>query len=103
MRQRSAFVIPAARRPSPHGSARPTARANFHRIASAEVDRCPSAALLRFRIHNLSLWISLIRGMQCQTAWNVDPGSASKIDPLDGCVVTPLVSPAERIEVAQPG
>jgi hypothetical protein len=34
---------------------------------------------------------------------NVDPGSASKIDPLDGCVVTPLVSPAERIEVAQPG
>jgi hypothetical protein len=40
---------------------------------------------------------------ECQTAWNVDPGSASKIDPLDGCVVTPLVSPAERIEVAQPG
>ena len=44
-----------------------------------------------------------MRPLSCQTAWNVDPGSASKIDPLDGCVVTPLVSPAERIEVAQPG
>ena len=45
----------------------------------------------------------IIADVRCQTAWNVDPGSASKIDPLDGCVVTPLVSPAERIEVAQPG
>ncbi|MFY9289866.1 MAG: hypothetical protein WAP03_04080 [Methylorubrum rhodinum] len=40
---------------------------------------------------------------QCQTAWNVDPGSASKVDPLDGYGVTPLISPAERVGVAQPG
>ncbi|MFY9291943.1 MAG: hypothetical protein WAP03_14775 [Methylorubrum rhodinum] len=42
-------------------------------------------------------------GHTCQTAWNVDPGSASKVDPLDGYGVTPLISPAERVGVAQPG
>src|SRR5438094_3069 len=57
------FVIPIARRPSPHSSAGSTARANSHGIALAEVARCPSAALLRRRIHSLSLWISLIRGV----------------------------------------
>ncbi|WP_084673988.1 Arm DNA-binding domain-containing protein [Methylobacterium sp. WSM2598] len=41
--------------------------------------------------------------VQCQTAWNVDPRSASKIDPLDGCGVTPLISPAEPVGEAQPG
>ena len=30
-----------------------------------------------------------VRLSACQTAWNVDPRSASKIDPLDGCGVTP--------------
>ncbi len=59
----AAFVKPSGRRPSPHSSARPTARRILTGSRSAEVDRCPPAALLRFRIHNLPLWISLIRGV----------------------------------------
>ncbi|PZP66032.1 hypothetical protein, partial [Methylorubrum populi] len=31
----------------------------------------------------------------CQTALNIDPGSASNFDPLDGYGGTPLISPAK--------
>ena len=39
----------------------------------------------------------------CQTALNIDPGSASNFDPLNGYGGTPLISPAKRVGVAQPG
>ncbi|MCJ2036467.1 hypothetical protein [Methylobacterium sp. J-068] len=39
----------------------------------------------------------------CQTALNIDPGSASNFDPVDGYGGTPLISPAKRVGVAQPG
>ncbi|TXM60985.1 hypothetical protein FV226_27710 [Methylobacterium sp. WL12] len=40
---------------------------------------------------------------KCQTALNIDPGSASNFDPPDGYGGTPLISPAKRVGVAQPG
>ncbi|WP_244478931.1 response regulator, partial [Methylobacterium sp. Leaf106] len=33
----------------------------------------------------------------CQTALNIDPGSASNFDPPDGYGGTPLISPAKRV------
>ena len=45
----TAFVRPADLRPSAHGSARATTRADSQRRRSVEVARCPSAALRRFR------------------------------------------------------
>ena len=39
----------------------------------------------------------------CQTALNIDPGSASNFDPPDGYGGTSLISPAKRVGVAQPG
>lgn len=58
------FVGAPARRPSAPGSARATTRAKAHPVRPVEVDRCPSAALRRCRIHNPPLWISPIGGVQ---------------------------------------